>query len=70
MTKEERSIAVRCLDEIDRALPMRPEAIVARSMSKALRELLTKSHGAADHAAPAAKPRRTRSAPAPVGGPA
>lgn len=59
MTRDERAVAVRCLDEIDKALPVTPAAIMGRASSKALRELITKSHGASDHAT-ARKPRRAR----------
>jgi hypothetical protein len=71
MTKEERAQMGRLLDEIDRGILPGPKGIMARVSATALRALLTNSHGASNHAAPAGtKPRRTRSAPAPVGGPA
>ena len=58
MTKDQKDQALTCLAHIEPAIP--PGQVLARVSCQALRELLTGSHGAADHGK---KPERKKTAP-------
>ena len=62
MTKNEKDQALRMLDEIEPAIPVTGDTIVARVMVKALREVIGNSHGAASHAGKARRGRRAKTA--------